>query len=968
MKKMLLFLLFALYINASGSMMFDPDTRWRSVKTEHFWIHYHDGLEDAARRMSVIAERVHSRLSADIGWMPSLRTDIVLADNMDMSNGFATPFPHNRVQIFISRPEIDGVLSNFNDWLELVFVHEYVHILNLDSITGVPAFSRYTCGRVCFPNSFLPIWQVEGNAVYHESRGTIYGRNNSTYTDMILRCEIEAGSLKDLDEASHYPREWPAGSVPYLYGGLFVEYLENRFGRNSYSKLMLENTDNILPYLVNYNAKGIYGQKIFPLYTDWQKHITLRYKGQIDAIKKQKITHFDIITDSGIRTSLPRFHPDGKALYYIRSTDYNRPSLMKYTLSKGVSGELCDVNFPNSIAVTEKGSVFFTDLEIYRNYSVFSELFSFDGNSIKHTKKLRALHMDAMKNGSILLYTRQDRDRYQLIKSDRNLAKTLPIIDGTNIQIAHPRISPEGKRVVFSIKDTNGYTDLVLFDEDTSKFVRLTNDRYNDIHPAWHPGGGKIVYTSDKSGVYNLYELNVTTGESGKITNLTGGAFSPDVSPDGKSIAFSVYSHKGFNIAMMDYPEISGEKVLSAAEVISKDFFSTNHPGYNPGEIPGSTPYSIWRTVFPTMWIPIYYTEEVYDKKYDSAFGFFTMGNDTLYHYSYTIGFQYLTYQERGIIEADLIIAPFYPNILLSYNDDSLFFGKDEFPWEDHNENSLRRTVSRKGAGGLSLPFINFRTTHFLLIAYRYDMCTTDYYIPGYIPLKRSDTLVSLRGAYYFSGTRMYSYSISDEDGRSLYFIGETYKKSFGSDYEFYKIRGEYSEFLPGFWRNNVIMIRGRGGFASGNPEYLNPYTIGRYERGTSGSPPGNEESFGMRGYPGGYLYANRLLVFASEYRFPIFQMDLGYRTIPLMFRDIWAAVFLEYGNAWNGRPTTEDFRSSGGAELHMKVTLGYYLDITGYIGYARGFGDNGESQIYFGIATIYEGAMKSRNKWFDFL
>ena len=968
MKKLLLFFLLYSIVNASGSIMFDPDLRWHSIKTEHFWIHYHEGLEEPARRMIVIAERVHTRLSADTGWTPALRTDVILSDTMDMSNGFAMPFPYNRVQIFISRPEPDSVLNNFNDWLELVFLHEYVHILNLDSITGIPSISRYTCGRVCFPNMFLPIWQIEGNAVYHESKGTVYGRNNSTYTDMIIRGEIEAGSIKGLDEASVFPRNWPGGSVPYLYGGLFVEYLENRFGQNSFAKVMLENTDNVIPYLVNYNSRRIYGKNFAPLYEDWKIFITLRYKRQIEEIHKKKTTKYTTITTDGYGMSLPRFHPDGKSLYYVHSTNYDRPSLMKYSLIKKLSGRLCDVNYPNSIAVTEEGAVFYTDLEMHRNYSVFSELFRYDGGSKKLTRRSRALFMDSSIDGSMLIYVKQDYDRYKLVKTDSGLKDFTTIINDTPLQLSHPRISPEGKRVIFTVRDEKGNTDIVLYNDEKRDFLRLTNDRFNDIHPTWHPDGKRIVFTSDKSGVYNLYELDLSSGESGMLTNLTGGAFSSDISPDGKTIAFSSYSYKGFNIAITDYPSRYEIKTLYPTETLSGSFFAENNTGNIPEEVPGSAPYTIWRSVFPSMWIPMYYTEEVYDDKYDSAIGFFTMGNDTLYRFSYSMGFQYLTFQKRGIFDVNLVVAPFYPNLLFAYNDELLFFGRDEFPWEEENDNPLKRSLTRSGAAGISLPFVNFRTTHFLLIAYRYENQVTDYYQPGYIPLERSDTLSSVRLAYNYSSTRLYSYSISEEDGRSFYIIGNTYKSTLGSDYDFFKIHGEYAEYLPGLLRNNVLMIRGRGGYSAGNPEYLNPYTLGRYERGNNGAPPNNEESFGMRGYPAGLLYTNRIFVFASEYRFPLFQSDMGYRTVPLMFRDLWAAVFFEYGNAWNGSIHTGEFRTAAGAELHMKITLGYYLDVTGYVGYAKGFGETGETQVYFGIATIYEGAMKSRNKWFDFL
>ncbi|MDY6970141.1 MAG: hypothetical protein SVR08_16015, partial [Spirochaetota bacterium] len=253
MKKILFALMFIFCIKdvLLSAVLFDPGYEWRSIKTEHFWIHYHQNLDYEAKRLSIIAEKVHNNLKDKIRWEPYFRTDVILVDNQYSSNGFAIPIPSNRIQIYISRPELDGLLNNFDDWLELVFIHEYTHILNIDSIHGFPTFTRYTCGRVCFPNIFIPTWLLEGNAVYHESSYSIFGRNNSTYTDMIMRMEILSDSLKSIDKASHFPREWPLGRVPYIYGGLFVEFLEKKYGKGTIADVFIENSYNILPYYDN---------------------------------------------------------------------------------------------------------------------------------------------------------------------------------------------------------------------------------------------------------------------------------------------------------------------------------------------------------------------------------------------------------------------------------------------------------------------------------------------------------------------------------------------------------------------------------------------------------------------------------------------------------------------------------------------------------------------------------------------
>ena len=120
---------------------YPPSFRWRTITTEHFLIHYHQGEEELARRAAMYAEGAHARVTPMIGWRPSERTHIILADHVDASNGSATPFPNNRIDIYVTAPGADpsSPIGDYDSWLNLVITHEYVHILHLDQALG---FSR----------------------------------------------------------------------------------------------------------------------------------------------------------------------------------------------------------------------------------------------------------------------------------------------------------------------------------------------------------------------------------------------------------------------------------------------------------------------------------------------------------------------------------------------------------------------------------------------------------------------------------------------------------------------------------------------------------------------------------------------------------------------------------------------------------------------------------------------------------
>ena len=65
---------------------------WYTLTSPHFYLHYHEGLEEIARDTLSLAEQVHKRLSKQLEWDPPYRTHVVLTDEYDFSNGFAIPF------------------------------------------------------------------------------------------------------------------------------------------------------------------------------------------------------------------------------------------------------------------------------------------------------------------------------------------------------------------------------------------------------------------------------------------------------------------------------------------------------------------------------------------------------------------------------------------------------------------------------------------------------------------------------------------------------------------------------------------------------------------------------------------------------------------------------------------------------------------------------------------------------------
>ena len=85
-------------------------------------------------------------------------------------------------------------------------------------------------------------------------------------------------------------------------------------------------------------------------------------------------------------------------------------------------------------------------------------------------------------------------------------------------------------------------------DPATGAVEQLTHDRAKDVEPTWTPDGEAVVFRSDRDGVSNLYALRLADRSVVRVTNVLGGAFQPSVSPDGRSVAYSAYSARGYDV------------------------------------------------------------------------------------------------------------------------------------------------------------------------------------------------------------------------------------------------------------------------------------------------------------------------------------------------------------------------------------------------------------------------------------
>ena len=105
-----------------------------------------------------------------------------------------------------------------------------------------------------------------------------------------------------------------------------------------------------------------------------------------------------------------------------------------------------------------------------------------------------------------------------------------------------PRWSPDANALVYQ-RRSEGQEHLWLYRLKDRSAAQLSSGRDFDQHPAWHPDGERIVFSSDRhdSG-FDLWEIDLATRLSWRISSLPGDEFEPAWSADGRHLA---YIHHG---------------------------------------------------------------------------------------------------------------------------------------------------------------------------------------------------------------------------------------------------------------------------------------------------------------------------------------------------------------------------------------------------------------------------------------
>ena len=904
---------------AAASTRYDPRLRFKTISTSRFDIHFHQGEDGIARRLASFVDGAASEVDRAIGAAVG-RVQIILVDQHDLSNGWATPLPYNTIEISAAAPAAESSVGNTDDWLRLVFIHEYTHIAHLSRAGGWIGGLRRGFGRLplLFPNLYQPLWGIEGIATWQESGSTGQGRVVAGDFRQILETAAAAGQFGPLDRTNGGNVDWPSGATPYVYGAYFHQYLSDRYGAERL-RTLADETARRLPYLGSRAYKKVFGRSLGQLWEDFARATADASRSLTEPISATRLTHH------GFDVSGPRHGPGGR-VFYSANSPHHFPALMELR-GPGPPREIAQRYLGNRIAVSGDDLVL-DEIDVVRSVAFKSDLYLVDpenGARRRLTREARAADPDVSSTGEVVC-TVQFSDRralatFRLPSADAEAVPQI-LIGEASTDFGSPRWAPDGRLIAAERRQVGGASQIVAIDP-SDRTVRVVADLPGGRSgaPSWTPDGKRIVFSSAVDGEpFRIYSVDVASGQVARLEGTGASAQSPDVSPDGQSIVFVGYTPDGydlFSIALtgarwtpVERSASRGENGRSAASL--QEDGDTGHA------------YSAWPTLLPRFWTPT-----VESDADEIVVGAATASADALARHVYGIEAGWST-RSRPDWQVAYTYDRWRPTFFVAVADDT-------DPWRSGEARTRELDL------GALVRVSRIRMSHSTLAAFHYSRDSFECFscTPAVdSALKRG----SVRLGWDFSNAKTFGYSISAEEGGRVSMTAEATRTAFGADGNGVALTGEARRYWRGPWRHSVFALRSAAAGSWGDREVERPFSA-------SGSgPQGSGLDFGLdaigllRGFDEDDVVGTRAVVVNGDFRVPLMRIDRGIGTLPLFLRSIHAAVFVDAGNAWTDRARWSDLRVSAGLEASADAVIGFALPVTVSAGGAWRRDDSGRN------------------------
>jgi len=945
----------AVFLNCTAAAAYTPNDpnflhpdsaeQWKTLSTAHFRIHHSSSHKEYAQRMGAIAERVHNKLSKWLAWQPQDKTEVVVLDSVDYSNGAATVLPYNQFYIYMPTPA-DGDIMDQNPWIEYVFTHEYVHILHLDMVDGQPKIAREFLGRpfelmtgITFPQIFAPSWVTEGLAVYGESDNeSRYGRLNNAWYAAKMRLEVQRGlrSLTEVSFEGYSGSRWPAG-LNYLYGAYFFKFIEAQYGRNMVDNYIRIYDDNLIPWRMDSRSKQIFGKPADQVWSEFQAYLRQSFEPQLARFKPQTSASKTIYSTPYINKFLSATQ-DGELYFY--HNDLSSPPQIRRLSAEGQNEPLFEADHVVGLDWNEHTGLLINKTAVCNNIKLYTELYLWKpgmSSPERLTECARYVHAAWRADGKQIAAVQLDAGKSQLVVLDAHAQHPEPLADlSLGDSIGDIAWSPDGSQLVASVKRQHTGWNLELFDISKRSWKALTFNADLEVHPHFSSDGHDVYFVSDHANIWNLRRIHLADKEIETLSDSISSLYEAVAMPD-NSYRTVEYTAQGMSINSLTATPRASYAAFSPTP--PKIDAIANAEDYSPLPYDKVQNYSALDTLKPRSWVPFI----SFGNNQNSLTAVSLYGADVLGFHRWSVAPYFYTEQAKL---GGYASYSYLNSLSLNAEKQSINYGNTSDPFQYRSEELRYQALlhhsfnSTDGslyiAGGVANETVKLSLTHYNNVNSTYQ-----------------NTLSGIIVRY--DNSDFFQHSISRTDGRTIRLSSESYdvfsnNANRGSTYQL-----DWKEYLD-LGANHVLYLRL---LMAGGDNGIRPYKLGGNTESllnlnTSGGL--GQRNFTLRGYPSGLtsLSGTQIALASAEWRIPLGMVYDGFFVPPIGLGKHSLSVFVDTADAWNQGETMQR-KTGAGLEWHGEILLGYDLLHVGLtIGAAHGFDQGGTDQYFLRLGLPF--------------
>jgi len=189
------------------------------------------------------------------------------------------------------------------------------------------------------------------------------------------------------------------------------------------------------------------------------------------------------------------------------------------------------------------------------------------------------------RDGKLLFFSSTAWSRHHDIYAKALGGNVLTRITSSPSEERFPQPNPKQPETIAFCSDVNGEWDIFVIEDylrEPSKWIRVSEEGGDDIHPSWSPDGTRLVYSSSSDGgiSWHLKVRDLISGRTLVLENVDG--LLPEWNPKDDRIVFQRMRHRDQWFGSIWTLELDQDTVRNLTAIYGGETWAAINPSWSP--------------------------------------------------------------------------------------------------------------------------------------------------------------------------------------------------------------------------------------------------------------------------------------------------------------------------------------------------------------------------------------------------